>query len=118
MKLLIRSLFTLAVLLSLGQAEAQNLAPDQNPNFAVSRDKYMRLADSVNRWHSTTFQETYSAPDWVERREQRQQERRQFRRDLRLERQRRWYQPYHYQPYGYSPYGYGYPNFRFRRFWW
>ncbi len=118
MKQMLLTVFTLAGLLFLGQAEAQNLAPDQNPNFAVSRDKYMQLADSVNRWHGTTFQETYSAPDWVERRELRRKENRQFRRDLRLERQRRGYQPYHYQPYGYSPYGYGYPNYHFRRFRW
>lgn len=102
---------SLAILLVLftpaAQADAQTLAPNQNPNFAVSRDKYMRLSDSLTRLHGTTLQETYAAPDWYEQKMQRRDDRREFRQQLRLERARHFggYPDY----YGYNP---GYPNYR------
>lgn len=79
----------------------EQLAPNQNPNYAVSRAKYMQLSDSVNRWHSTTSQDTYKAIDWLEDRREARSERREFRRQLRLERAR-WDYDY-YDNYNYYP---------------
>jgi len=64
------------------------LAPDQNPNYAVSRDKYLKLADSLNEWHSTTIQDTYNAIDWLADRKEARLERRELRQQVRLERAR------------------------------
>lgn len=112
---------SLAVLLAAvapaARADAQTLAPNQNPNYAVSRDKYMRLADSLTRWHSTTLQDTYAAPDWYEQKLQRREDRRDFRRQLRLERAR-YYRSYS-DYYGYQPYRYdGHRYQRYYRPWW
>lgn len=108
-----KSLLTALILLTgsipgvFGQAQPA-LAPDQNPNFAVSRDKYMKIADSLNTWHSTTFQENYRAIDWIADRQQARADRREFRRQLRLE-TARWYGDYYYDDYYYNPYR-GYRN--------
>ncbi|MBL7745219.1 MAG: hypothetical protein JNN00_17215 [Chitinophagaceae bacterium] len=85
-----------------GQSQT-TLAPDQNPNFAVSRDKYMKIADSLNAWHSTTLQENYKAIDWLEDRREARADRREFRRQLRMERAR-WDNDYYYDNYNYYPY--------------
>lgn len=77
------------------------LAPDQNPSYAVSRDKYMKMADSLTRWQSTTFQDTYKAIDWLADRREARAERRGFRQQLRLERAR-WVNDY-YDNYNYFP---------------
>lgn len=71
-----------------------NLAPDQNPDFASSRDKYMKIADSVNQWHGTTIQQTYKAFDWYEHKQELRNDRLQFRRQLRLQRNYYYYRPY------------------------
>ena len=78
------------------------LAPDQNPNFAVSRNKYMKIADSLNTWHSTTLQENYKAIDWLADRKEARADRREFRQQLRLERAR-WGNDYYYDNYDYYP---------------
>jgi hypothetical protein len=85
-----------------GQAQT-TLAPDQNPNFAVSRDKYMKIADSLNAWHSTTLQENYKAIDWLEDRREARADRREFRQQLRMERAR-WDNDYYYDNYNDYPY--------------
>jgi hypothetical protein len=77
------------------------LAPDQNPNYAVSRNKYMQLADSVTRWHSTTSQDTYKAIDWLADRKEARMDRRDYRRKLRMENVR-WDNDY-YDNYNYYP---------------
>ncbi len=64
------------------------LSPDQNPAFAVSRDKYLPIADSLTALHSTTLQSTYKAYDWYEAREERRAGQRAFNRQLQLERLR------------------------------
>ncbi|MBL0152267.1 MAG: hypothetical protein IPP93_01795 [Chitinophagaceae bacterium] len=98
-------LLLVVALFSVAAGNAQNgLLPDQNPNFAVSRDKYMQLADSVNQWHSTTLQNTYEANDWMAKREKN----RQFRQQLRLERAR--WDGYNYRNDGYYSYPYRYRN--------
>jgi hypothetical protein len=80
-----------------------NLAPDQNPDYAISRARYMQLADSLNEWHSTTQQENYKAIDWLADRREARADRREFRRQIRMERAR-WG--------GYDSYndGFYYPN--------
>ncbi|NCT75923.1 MAG: hypothetical protein GXC78_15395 [Chitinophagaceae bacterium] len=80
------------------QAQTE-LAANQNPNYEVSRSKYMKLADSINTWHSTTAQETYKAIDYMADRKEARDERRAFRRQLRLERNT-WYGDYYYPTYG------------------
>lgn len=80
-----------------------NLPHDQNPNFAISRDKYMKMADSLNSWHSITLQETYKAIDWLADRKEARMDRRESRIQLRLERAR-WYGGYQYDNYNYNPY--------------
>ncbi|TCZ66420.1 hypothetical protein [Flaviaesturariibacter aridisoli] len=90
----------LVMLASAGSlAAAAQTVPDQNPSYAVSRDKYLKVADSVNRWHSTTAQNTYKAYDWYEAREERRQARRQNRYDVRLARAQRNYRNWDYNPY-------------------
>src|SRR5690606_10954389 len=88
------------------------------PNYAVSRDKYMKMADSINAWHGTTAQETYRAIDYLEDKREAREQRRAFRQELRMERARRgyyyygnyynYYRPYYYHRYPryYSSYGY------------
>ena len=65
-----------------------DLAPDQNPSYAVSRSKYMQIADSLNEWHSTTQHNFYKAIDWLAYRKDSRADRREFRRQLRMERAR------------------------------
>lgn len=120
----------IAIYLISNVAGAQtSLAPDQNPGFAISRDKYMKIADSVNAWHSTTIQDTYKAIDWIADRQAARADRREFRRDLRRYRAGS-YRPYgYYGNYNYGGYyrnnyrrGYYYPNYyrgyRHNNFWW
>ena len=92
MNISIHSAFVMfAFVLTANSSIAQSLVDsDQNPNYMVSRDKYMKIADSVTAWHSTTPQETYKAIDYLEDKREAREERRQFRRELRLERARRW----------------------------
>lgn len=96
----------------------QNLVPDQNPDYAVSRDKYMLISDSINQWHSTTIHQTYKAYDWYEAKMERKNERLEFRRQLRLERARNnYYRPHHYNRY-YNNYNYRYHRNPFGFWWW
>jgi hypothetical protein len=82
---------------------------NQNPGFAQSRDRYMYLADSLNSWHSTTFQETYKAIDYMADLREARERRREFHRQMHLERVRNrhgWFNNYN----SYYPNGYGYYN--------
>ena len=92
-----------------GAAAQSNRSSDQNPDFAVSRTKYMSIADSVNQLHSTTVHQTYKAYDWYEAKMERRQKRQDFRRELRLERAR--YSNFYHRNYGYQP-PYFYPGGR------
>ena len=104
-----RSLYTTVTLLvtilltaagSFNMLNAQQTGTDQNPQWATSRDKYVKMADSLNAWHGTTRDETYKAIDWMEERKEARADRRAFRRQLRLERA-----SYQYR-YGYGRNGY------------
>jgi hypothetical protein len=85
-----------------------SLEPDQNPNYAISRDKYMKMADSLNEWHSTTFQNTYKAKDYMQDRADARMARREYRRQYQYDRM---------SVYGYNDYynGYYYPSNRYYR---
>ena len=75
--------FITLLLLSFGlSVQAQELLPDQNPNFQLSRTKYMQQKDSLGMYMNTTIQNTYKAYDWYEAR----LERRQARFDNRMQR--------------------------------
>lgn len=118
MKRLIPYLLGTVFTISAGSALAQNeLAADQNPNFAVSQAKYQKIADSVTEWHSTTIQDTYKAIDYLADREARKAEDRAFRRELRLIRASRNYtnRGYyrHYDPYYRMPH---HPGFYYNDF--
>src|SRR5215213_3758127 len=101
--LLTSALSILGSLVFTSSSAQSDLIPDQNPNYAVSRDKYMRVADSINQWHATTVQQTYTAYDWYEQKQQRRDENRRFRQALQLEWARNFYSPYYYDSY-YQPY--------------
>jgi hypothetical protein len=93
------------------QSQSQ-LVNDQNPSFAVSREKYMEIADSVNSWHSTTIQNNYKAIDWFEDKKAAKASRIAFNRQLRLNRAQR--NGYYYQDYHYGRRG-NYNNYRHNR---
>ncbi|MHA4845431.1 hypothetical protein ACX0G7_14760 [Flavitalea antarctica] len=72
------------------------LVYNQNPAFANSRDRYLSMADSMNTWHSTTFQETYKAIDYMADLREARERRREFHRQMHLERVRNRFGRYHY----------------------
>lgn len=117
-------MMSLLVLLITSVNAQTDLVPDQNPNYAISRAKYMQMADSINKWHSTTQQDTYEAIDWIADRQKARDARRDFRQQLRLERARwtnmdyRNNNGYYYYPYyrGNNQYYSPYNNFRGNRF--
>ncbi|WP_207511317.1 hypothetical protein [Longitalea luteola] len=130
-------LLPLALLIVTGSMSQTSLEPDQNPDYMISQVKYARMADSINRLHGTTPQETYKAIDWMADRQAAREQRRAFRRELRLERARNGYGWYYndfdyYYPRTYSNYypvysrGYGsyypvysrgYGYYPYRRYW-
>lgn len=63
-----KSFITFCLLLAVVSAASaqETLAPDQNPNYAVSRAKYMQLKDSLTANMNTTEQDTYKAYDWYQ----------------------------------------------------
>ncbi len=112
---------TLITVLSFGFSMAtfaqqtEQLAPDQNPNYQISQQKYMQQKDSLLRWENTTIQETYKAYDWREARDERRTERRTYRRQSSF-----YNSPLFVSPsynYGWNNYGYGsfYNNNRWNR---
>ncbi len=88
---------------SKASAQQAALAPDQNPRFHESANKYLHVADSVNRLQGTTAQNTYKAYDWYQAREERRQQRREWRH------QERMYGGYYSYSPGWSVYGSYYP---------
>lgn len=83
-------------------AQNTSLVPDQNPNYQISRSKYLQLADSLTRTQGITVQNTYKAYDWYTAREER--------RALRRERNHleRLYSPSYYPS---SYFNFGYSNY-------
>ena len=62
-------------------ANAQELAPDQNPNYTVSLAKYTADMVTLQTTNNTTVQDTYEAYDWSIAKAERKAERRNFRRE-------------------------------------
>lgn len=121
--LLLHALSTITFVGVITTAAAQTgLAPDQNPNYQASRDKYMQVADSINAWHSTTAQQTYKAIDYLADKQAAKDQRRAFRQELRLERARhhRYYSYGNYRPYTQVRYAYYHPRYNTWRVlpWW
>lgn len=87
---------------------AQTFDTDQNPNYIVSKAKYMQLADSINQYHATTVQNTYKAYDWYQAKLERRNDRITFRRQLRMQRVKNSHQYnngwYHNSNNGFYPY--------------
>jgi hypothetical protein len=74
-------IFTLVFFGSGFSTQAQELAPDQNPNYKVSMDKYAATQVNLQLTHNTTIQNTYKAYDWSTAKAERKAERRNFRRE-------------------------------------
>ena len=77
MKKLLLSLIIIAVGFV---ANAQDLSPDQNPNYKVSMEKYTAM-QTFQTTMNTTVQDTYKAYDWSTAKAERKAERRNFRRE-------------------------------------
>lgn len=119
---------TVAICSQTGFAQPSTV-PDQNPDYEIARAKYMQVADSLNKWHSSTQHQMYKAIDWLADRAEARADRREFRRQIRLERAgdynadfyyngyyRGNYNRYRYHPYrGYGHFGFT-PFYRVR-FW-
>lgn len=84
-------------------ANAQELAPDQNPNYRISLNKYTGNQQNLQNTMNTTVQNTYKAYDWRTARTERKQERVTYRR------QRNLFDAYNYN-YGSGYYNNGYNN--------
>lgn len=109
-------LLLIAGCLVMSFASAQSLAPDQNPRYHESLRRYLPLADSLNRQHSTTLQQTYKAYDFMELKRERKEQRRLWRHERRMERSR--YGNYWYSdPYYNNYYNYGYPVYNRGNYW-
>lgn len=87
---------------------SQDLAPDQNPNYMVSQQKYMSMKDSLMTTMNTTVQQTYKAYDWYQAKLERKQTRVENRNLRRLynasynNSYNRWNSSYNYNYYGYN----------------
>lgn len=84
-------------------AQTSQLAPDQNPNYLISQQKYMQYKDSLQSTMNTTVQQTYKAYDWYQAKLERKQNR------VENSNQRRLYASYYnaYDYYGYNNRYYG-----------
>lgn len=91
MKKLLLTLFIAAGAFTV--ANAQELAPDQNPNYMASLEKYKGLHDNLQLTMNTTVQDTYKAYDWRAARDERRAENREYNR-------------LNYRYNGYNDYGY------------
>ena len=94
MKKLLLSLFIITTG-AFSAANAQELAPDQNPNYSTSLEKYKGLHDNLQTTMNTTVQDTYKAYDWRVARNERRAENRGYSR-----------QNYRYNDYGYYDHNY------------
>lgn len=98
-KLLLPMLCILIASATYAQKEA-----NQNPNFEISRTRYMNMRDSLLSTQSTTAQNTYVAYDWMALRQERKDIRFLNRQQRRLNRSM---YDYNYYPSSY----YGQPYF-------
>ena len=90
---------------------AQELDPDQNPNYAASAQKYAEKSDELTANQGETIQETYKAYDWRESKEEAKQQRLDRRYELRkLRIQSRHHHNGYYNGYNSGYYNNGYNN--------
>jgi hypothetical protein len=110
-----KTLLSLIIITAGFAATAQELAPDQNPNYKVSMDKYtaIQTSETSPTAMNTTVQQTYKAYDWRTAKDEKKAERRAERRENRLfnNYNQNYYQPYNYdgrnnygRPYRYNNY--------------
>ncbi|MCY7293444.1 MAG: hypothetical protein LH615_14800 [Ferruginibacter sp.] len=76
-------LLSLLILVAGFAAKAQEVVPDQNPNYKVSMEKYQAIQITQTTMN-TTVQDTYRAYDWSTAKAERKAERRTFRRERAL----------------------------------
>ena len=109
MKSILLTASLILVITLTGTAQNTQSLQEQNPSFMVSQARYMKMADSINSWHSTTLQETYKAIDYLEDKREQRANRRAWRHELRMERARNsgWYNGFGYNGY-YNNYAYPY----------
>ncbi len=81
-----RTIITILCLLFFVQIQAQNLAPDQNPSYLTSQNKYILVEDSLQNTMNTTVQQTYKAFDWYQFKQERKQNRINTRQQIRINR--------------------------------
>jgi hypothetical protein len=79
-----KALLCLIVIAAGFAANAQEFAPDQNPNYKVSLEKYTTNMVTLQTTNNTTVQDTYKAYDWSTAKAERKAERRNFRRERAL----------------------------------
>ncbi len=91
---------------------AQEIVPDQNPNYKQSMDKYVAQQQSLQATMNTTVQSTYKAYDWSTAKADRKKENREFRRQRQLYSIYNNYDYYDDNDYGYR-YNNGYNNYRY-----
>lgn len=112
--------FIATLLLGTNVIKAQEeLAPNQNPNYKVSQEKYRANKDESLKTEGTTVQATYKAIDDMQIRQDRRDLRRSYRQERRLARINNcgYYSPYLYNncnSYGYdsyTPYSYYRPYY-------
>jgi hypothetical protein len=100
-------LLLLACLVTLAAtAQTTELAPDQNPNYLISQQKYMQYKDSLQVNMNTTIQQTYKAYDWYEAKLERKQNRIENRNQRRLYRNYYAFAPNPYDYYGFNRNGF------------
>ncbi len=94
----------------------EELAPDQNPNYKNSMEKYVTNKDELLKTEGTTVQDTYKAIDDMQIRQERRDLRRAYRQERRLARINNcgyYYSPYlnnNYNSFGYNSYN-SYPSY-------
>jgi hypothetical protein len=77
-------IFILTIIATSFATQAQELAPDQNPNYKTSMEKYAATQVGLQSTNNTTIQSTYKAYDWSTAKAERKAERRNFRRERAL----------------------------------
>ncbi len=121
------------IMVSTTVAKAQeDLAPDQNPNYRKSMEKYIANKDELLKNQGKTIQDTYKAIDDMQIRQDRKDQKKVYRQERRLARinNRRYYNrgsyystPYYgngynngYNSYGYNGYNNGYNNYGYNNY--
>lgn len=110
-----KNLFTLLLFASFATVANAQLAPDQNPNYKISQDKYMEAKDSLMANMNTTVQSTYKAYDFYQAKVERKQQRISDRRERRMARAMDYNRFNHYNPYNrnyFNPYNSYYNPYR------